>query len=188
MTPLLSVRALRKSYGALRVTDDVSLDVAAGELHAVIGPNGAGKTTLIHQLSGSLRSDSGTVHLAGEDITALPMVARVRRGLARSFQITSILDGFSVLENVALAVQARSGSSFRFFRPAATETRLNAEAMDALGRVGLAERHHPRQERRRATFPGQDRGERPGGAAGRQVQGDGGEPERPAGQVADEAA
>ncbi|KMO32773.1 ABC transporter ATP-binding protein [Methylobacterium aquaticum] len=140
MTPLLSVRALRKSYGALRVTDDVSLDVAAGELHAVIGPNGAGKTTLIHQLSGSLRSDSGTVHLAGEDITALPMVARVRRGLARSFQITSILDGFSVLENVALAVQARSGSSFRFFRPAATETRLNAEAMDALGRVGLADR------------------------------------------------
>ncbi len=117
MTPLLSVRNLRKSYGALKVTDDVSLDVAPGELHAIIGPNGAGKTTLIHQLSGSLPSDSGTVHLAGEDVTALPMVARVRRGLARSFQITSILDGFSVLENVALAVQARSGSSFRFFRP-----------------------------------------------------------------------
>ncbi|MFH6781969.1 MULTISPECIES: ABC transporter ATP-binding protein [Methylobacterium] len=139
-TPLLSVRNLRKSYGALRVTDDVSLDVASGELHAVIGPNGAGKTTLIHQLSGSLASDSGTVHLAGEDVTALPMVARVRRGLARSFQITSILDGFSVLENVALAVQAGSGSSFRFFRPAARETRLNDEAMVALGRVGLADR------------------------------------------------
>ncbi len=140
MTPLLSVRNLRKSYGALKVTDDVSLDVAPGELHAIIGPNGAGKTTLIHQLSGSLTSDAGTVHLAGEDVTALPMVARVRRGLARSFQITSILDGFSVLENVALAVQARAGSSFRFFRPAASETRLNAEAMDALGRVGLADR------------------------------------------------
>ncbi|KTS30589.1 branched-chain amino acid ABC transporter substrate-binding protein [Methylobacterium indicum] len=140
MTPLLAVRNLRKSYGALKVTDDVSLDVAPGELHAIIGPNGAGKTTLIHQLSGSLPSDAGSVHLAGEDVTALPMVARVRRGLARSFQITSILDGFSVLENVALAVQARSGSSFRFFRPAANETRLNAEAMDALGRVGLADR------------------------------------------------
>jgi branched-chain amino acid transport system ATP-binding protein len=140
VTPLLSVRNLRKSYGALKVTDDVSLDVASGELHAIIGPNGAGKTTLIHQLSGSLPSDSGTVHLAGEDVTDLPMVARVRRGLARSFQITSILDGFSVLENVALAVQARSGSSFRFFRPAASETALNAEAMDALGRVGLADR------------------------------------------------
>ncbi|MGE7414921.1 ABC transporter ATP-binding protein [Methylobacterium tarhaniae] len=139
-TPLLSVRNLRKAYGALKVTDDVSLDVASGELHAIIGPNGAGKTTLIHQLSGNLPSDSGSVHLAGEDVTALPMVARVRRGLARSFQITSILDGFSVLENVALAVQARSGSSFRFFRPAANETTLNDEALAALGRVGLADR------------------------------------------------
>ncbi|MEC5321732.1 ABC transporter ATP-binding protein [Aurantimonas sp. A3-2-R12] len=139
-TPLLDVRNLRKSYGALAVTDDVSLDVAPGELHAIIGPNGAGKTTLIHQLSGNLRSNSGTVHFAGEDITRLGMAERVHRGLARSFQITSILDGFTVLENAAMAVQARSGSSFRFFTPAARETRLNDEAMAALARVRLDDR------------------------------------------------
>ncbi|GJD49626.1 Lipopolysaccharide export system ATP-binding protein LptB [Methylobacterium crusticola] len=138
--PLLSVRHLRKAYGALKVTDDVGLDVAAGELHAIIGPNGAGKTTLIHQLSGSLPSDSGEVRLAGEDITGRSMVERVRRGLARSFQITSVLDGFSVLENAALAVQARAGSSFRFVRPAAREDALNEAAMAALARVGLADR------------------------------------------------
>ncbi|MCP3055589.1 ABC transporter ATP-binding protein [Aurantimonas marianensis] len=138
--PLLELRNLRKSFGALAVTDDVSLDVAPGELHAIIGPNGAGKTTLIHQLSGSLRSNSGTVRFAGEDITRLSMVERVRRGLARSFQITSILDGFSVLENTAMAVQARTGSSFRFFAPAARERRLNDEAMAALARVRLDDR------------------------------------------------
>ncbi len=139
-TPLLDVRNLRKSFGALAVTDDVSLEVAPGELHAIIGPNGAGKTTLIHQLSGSLRGNSGTVHFAGEDITRLGMAERVHRGLARSFQITSILDGFSVLENAAMAVQARSGSSFRFFTPAVRETRLNDEAMSALARVRLDDR------------------------------------------------
>ncbi|ACA18021.1 ABC transporter related [Methylobacterium sp. 4-46] len=140
MSPLLRVRHLRKSYGALRVTDDVSLDVAAGEIHAIIGPNGAGKTTLIHQLSGRLRSDGGTVLFAGEDVTRLPMVGRVRRGLARSFQITSLLDGFTVLENAALAVQARAGSSFRFFGAAGREAALNQEAAAALARVGLADR------------------------------------------------
>ena len=141
---LLEVRHLKKNFGALAVTDDVSFSVPEGELHAIIGPNGAGKTTLIHQLSGRLAPDSGTVRFAGEDVTRLSMVERVRRGLARSFQITSILSGFSVLENAALAVQARSGSSFRFLRAAATEKALNAEAMDALARVGLADRAHRR--------------------------------------------
>ncbi|MFE1597345.1 ABC transporter ATP-binding protein [Methylobacterium sp. ID0610] len=140
MSALLSVRHLRKAYGALRVTDDVSLDVAAGELHAIIGPNGAGKTTLIHQLSGRLPSDAGQVIFAGEDVTRAGMVERVRRGLARSFQITSILDGFSVLENAAMAVQARSGSSFRFWRDASREAALNEAALAALARVGLADR------------------------------------------------
>ncbi|WP_226577373.1 ABC transporter ATP-binding protein [Acuticoccus sediminis] len=144
MSALLSIRDLRKSYGALAVTDGISLDVPEGELHAIIGPNGAGKTTLIHQLSGSLKSDSGSVHFAGEDITRLPMVARVRRGLARSFQITSILEGFTVLENAATAVQARSGSSFRFFGPAAAERALNDAAMETLSRVGIADRAHRR--------------------------------------------
>ncbi len=142
--PLLAVTGLKKAFGALTVTDDVSFDVMPGELHAMIGPNGAGKTTLIHQLSGSLGSDAGTVRLAGEDISDLGMVERVRRGLARSFQITSILDGFTVLENAAMAVQARSGSSFRFFADAANEAGLNRQAMAALSRVGLDDRAHRR--------------------------------------------
>ncbi|MEJ8573582.1 ABC transporter ATP-binding protein [Microbaculum marinum] len=138
--PILAIAGLRKSFGALTVTDDVTLDVAPGELHAIIGPNGAGKTTLIHQISGMLRSDRGKVTFRGRDITGLNMVERVRLGLARSFQITSILDGFTVLENAAMAVQARSGSSFRFFRPAAAERALNTEAMAALAQVGLEDR------------------------------------------------
>jgi branched-chain amino acid transport system ATP-binding protein len=140
--PLLELRNLRKTYGALVVTDDVSLSVQPGELHAIIGPNGAGKTTLIHQISGTLASDSGSILFGGEDVTHLSMPQRVRRGLARSFQITSILPGFSALANVALAVQARSGSSFRFFGNAAQEKILNEPAMDCLAQVGLAARAH----------------------------------------------
>ncbi|MGR3273091.1 ABC transporter ATP-binding protein [Thalassococcus profundi] len=138
----LTVRNLNKSFGALKVTDDVSLEVAPGELHAIIGPNGAGKTTLISQLSGQLASDSGTVNLGGRDITRMPMPGRVRLGLARSFQITSVLPGFTALENVALAVQARKGSSFRFFAPVATEAALNDAAMRALAEAGLDDRAH----------------------------------------------
>jgi branched-chain amino acid transport system ATP-binding protein len=140
--PLLQVQNLRKSYGALRVTDDVTLDVLPGELHAIIGPNGAGKTTLIHQLSGMAASDGGAIRFDGSDIMPLSMPERVRLGLARSFQITSILAGFTVLENAALAVQARSGSSFRFFRDAAREDALNREAMGALARFRLDDRAH----------------------------------------------
>ncbi|MDN3567677.1 ABC transporter ATP-binding protein [Paeniroseomonas aquatica] len=138
--PILEVAGLRKRFGGLAVTDDVSFAVAPGGIHAVIGPNGAGKTTLIHQLSGTLRPDAGTVRFAGRDVTALPLQRRARLGLARSFQITSVIPGFSALENAALAVQARSGSSFRFWRPAAAEARLNAAAMAALDQVGLAGR------------------------------------------------
>jgi branched-chain amino acid transport system ATP-binding protein len=140
--PLLQVQHLHKSYGALRVTNDVTLDVLPGELHAVIGPNGAGKTTLIHQLSGMATSDGGAIRFDGSDIMQLSMPERVRLGLARSFQITSILAGFTVLENAALAVQARSGSSFRFFRDASHEDALNREAMKALARFRLDERAH----------------------------------------------
>jgi branched-chain amino acid transport system ATP-binding protein len=137
---LLSVRNLRKAYGALVVTDDVTLSIPQGELHAVIGPNGAGKTTLIHQLSGLASSQSGSITFAGHEVTGLSMQARTRLGLARSFQITSILPRFSCLENVALAVQARSGSSYRFFRNASRERALNERAMERLDRVGLADR------------------------------------------------
>jgi branched-chain amino acid transport system ATP-binding protein len=140
---LLELRNLRKSFGGLVVTDDVSLDLRQGEIHALIGPNGAGKTTLIHQISGTLAPDSGQVIFAGEDVTRLSLARRARRGLARSFQITSIVPGFSALENVALAVQARSGSSFRFFRPAGSEAVLNDQAMEALTEVGLERRASP---------------------------------------------
>jgi branched-chain amino acid transport system ATP-binding protein len=135
--PILSVRNLCKSYGALAVTNDISLEIRPGELHAIIGPNGAGKTTLIHQLAGNIPSDSGTIVYLGEDITHASIESRVRNGLARSFQITSILSSFSVLENVALAVQARHGSSFRFFGRADAEEALNGGAMAALRMVGL---------------------------------------------------
>jgi branched-chain amino acid transport system ATP-binding protein len=138
--PVLRIENLTKNFGGLRVTDDVTLDVRLGELHAVIGPNGAGKTTLINQISGLLAPDSGRIAFAGEDITGLPIYARAARGLARSFQITSILPRFSVLENVALAVQARNGSSFRFFGRAADEAELNAPALAALAQVGLVDR------------------------------------------------
>lgn len=135
--PLLEVTSLRKSFGALAVTNDVSLKVFPGQIHAIIGPNGAGKTTLISQLSGQLAPDSGEVRYDGETITHLDMAGRVRRGLARSFQLTRILPGLSVLENVAIAVQARTGSSFRFWQVAAQERALNDEAMACLTEVGL---------------------------------------------------
>jgi branched-chain amino acid transport system ATP-binding protein len=137
---VLALHGLRKSFGGLLVTDDVTLDVRQGEIHALIGPNGAGKTTLIHQISGTLAPDAGRIRFLGEDITALALAARARRGLARSFQITSVIPSFSALENAALAVQARSGSSFRFFRAASREAALNGEAMAALAEVGLDSR------------------------------------------------
>ncbi|MBV8474988.1 MAG: ATP-binding cassette domain-containing protein, partial [Hyphomicrobiales bacterium] len=138
--PLLHVEGLCKRFGALVVTDEVTLDAAPGKLHALIGPNGAGKTTLINQLSGALASDSGRIVFNDEDVTRVDLPGRVERGLARSFQIASILPNYSVLENVALAVQARSGSSFRFFGRVAREAALNAPAEVALARVGLAAR------------------------------------------------
>ena len=138
--PVLRIEELRKNFGALAVTDGITLDVRPGELHAVIGPNGAGKTTLINQVSGFLTPDSGRILFEGRDITALPVHARAGLGLARSFQITSILPGFSALENVALAVQARAGSSFRFFAQARAERGLNDPARAALEEVGLGAR------------------------------------------------
>lgn len=134
---VLLIENLRKKFGGLVVTDGVTLEIGPGELHAVIGPNGAGKTTLIHQVSGTLTPDDGRILLNGTDIMPLPPGERAKLGLARSFQITSVLPRFSALENVALAVQARSGSSFRFLRPAAREAELNDQAMAALTEVGL---------------------------------------------------
>ena len=137
---LLEVRGLRKSFGALLASDNVDLEIREGETHAIIGPNGAGKTTLISQLAGNLFPDRGRVRFAGEDITALSAPARARRGFARSFQITSIYPDFTALENVMLAVQAHSGSSFRFWRPAREEESLRSPASAILEDVGLSGR------------------------------------------------
>jgi branched-chain amino acid transport system ATP-binding protein len=138
--PLLRIEHLAKRFGGIVASDDLSLDVAARELHAVIGPNGAGKTTLIAQLSGQLAPDYGRVRFAGNDITALPMYRRSALGLARSFQITSLFLDLSVLDNVALAVQAHAGHSFRFWRNARAEPALCEPARAALARVGLDRR------------------------------------------------
>jgi len=136
----LEARSLQKSFGGLMATDNLSLEVAHGEIHAVIGPNGAGKTTLVHLLSGLLRPDGGQIVFEGRDITRLSASARVRRGLARSFQITSIFREFTALENVMLAVQAGQGHSFRFWRPVMQDLRLIDPAREMLERVGLGAR------------------------------------------------
>jgi len=115
--PLLRTESLVKRFGGLLVTDSVSIDVRPGELHAIIGPNGAGKTTLINQLTGELRADSGQVLFAGENVTALGIHLRARRGLLRSYQITSIFEGFTVLENTVLAAMGAKEHAFRFWKP-----------------------------------------------------------------------
>ncbi len=144
----LVVEGLVKRFGGLTATDDLSLTLAPGELHAIIGPNGAGKTTLITQLSGELAPDAGRITFDGRDITHEPPFRRALAGLGRSYQITSVFGEFTVLQNVALAVQAHAGSSFRFWRRAASDAALIAPARAALAQVGLDGLH----DRRVATL------------------------------------
>ncbi len=137
---MLRAEGLSKRFGGLTATDELSLDVRPGELHAVIGPNGAGKTTLIGQLAGEIAQDAGRIVFAGEDVSRLATADRARRGIVRSFQVTSIFSGFTAADNVALAVQANAGHSFRFWRAARTDAALRDPAMEALERVGLSGR------------------------------------------------
>ena len=139
---ILFVDRLMKSFGGLRATNDLSLKVLRGECHAIIGPNGAGKTTLISQLQGLLSPDSGTINLDGRDIASEPAHRRARLGIARSFQITSLVPDFSVLDHAALAVQARLGHSFRFWKNARRDPALITPARDAVQAVGLAAREN----------------------------------------------
>jgi branched-chain amino acid transport system ATP-binding protein len=140
MAELLRVEGLAKRFGGIEATDDLTLSIPEGELHAVIGPNGAGKTTLIAQLSGQLSPDSGRIHFAGNDITGVSMPSRSLLGLARSFQITSLFLDLSALDNIALAVQAHAGHSFHFWSNARREPELRDPARAALARVGLSAR------------------------------------------------
>jgi branched-chain amino acid transport system ATP-binding protein len=137
---VLELKGISKRFGGVVATDDVTLEVKHREVHALIGPNGAGKTTLIGQISGSLDNDSGKVLFEGADITRAKQHERVRAGLARSYQITSIFKRLTVVDNLALAVQARSGSSFSFWRPVAAEAALFDEARAITAEIGLSGR------------------------------------------------
>ena len=138
--PLLRIESLCKSFGAVKACHDLSLEIHAGEIHALIGPNGAGKTTLLNQIAGDLTPDSGQIFLAGQDITHLPLYRRAPLGLARSYQITSVFANLSVEENMLLAIQAHHGHSFRFWGRGLKDPQLLAELGPALETVGLSER------------------------------------------------
>ncbi len=134
---VLSVNNIQKSFGALRASDGISLDLVPGEIHALIGPNGAGKSTLIKQIAGGLKPDAGSVQFLGQEITGLSTAQRARLGLGRTFQISALAMGFTVLENVVLGAVGQSGSVFRFFKPAMKDQGLLARAHAALDRVNL---------------------------------------------------
>jgi branched-chain amino acid transport system ATP-binding protein len=144
MTLILEIHDLCKRFDGLSVTDHVNLDIKTNEIHALIGPNGAGKTTLLAQLSGTLPMDSGNILLKGKDISRLSAHRRVTHGLARSFQLTSVFNELSVRDNIVLAIQARTGSSFKFWRQIETEADLFSAANDLLEQIGLASRSQTR--------------------------------------------
>jgi len=137
---LIEIDRLTKHFGGVVASDGITLTIPQGELHAIIGPNGAGKSTLIGQLTGEIAPDSGLIRFEGRDITTLPVYRRSALGLARSFQITSLFLDFTTLDNVALAVQAHAGHSFRFWRNARTDAALREPARAVLAQVGLAQR------------------------------------------------
>ena len=137
---LLRAECLVKRFGAVTASDELSLEVRPGEIHALIGPNGAGKTTAIAQLSGEMRPDAGAVYFGGRDVTGLGADARARAGLARSFQITSLFRGFTAEDNVAMAIQAHQGHNFRFWRNARRDETLREPARSMLEHVGLGAR------------------------------------------------
>ncbi|MFD2264929.1 ABC transporter ATP-binding protein [Lacibacterium aquatile] len=138
MSAILKVEGLVKRFGGITATDDCWLEVAAGEIHGLIGPNGAGKTTLLSQIAGSLKPSAGAIHFDGQAITGLPIHRRVGRGIVRSFQITNLYKTWRVRDAVALAVQARSGSSFRFWQPVQSEKALTDEAAAILASLDMA--------------------------------------------------
>ncbi|MCV2893145.1 ABC transporter ATP-binding protein [Lentibacter sp. XHP0401] len=134
---VLATRGISKSFGALKASSDISLDLKAGEIHAIIGPNGAGKSTLIAQICGTLAPDEGRVELMGKDITALTARARARKGMGRTFQISALAMEDTVLQNAVLGALGATGRPWRFWAPALKDEALVARADEALARVGL---------------------------------------------------
>jgi branched-chain amino acid transport system ATP-binding protein len=149
MTPLLETRGLGRAFGALQAVADVSLAVPPGELRAVIGPNGAGKTTLFHLISGLLPPTSGRVLFRGDDVTALAGPARCRRGISRTFQITSIFPELTVLENVRIAIQLKGSGNFRLLGGERLLDATERRARESLEFLGLL----PRAAEPAATLP-----------------------------------
>ena len=137
---LLQAKGLCKQFGALQVCKNLGLSIESGELHALIGPNGAGKTTVMNLLTGLLTPDSGKISLHGRDITKMSVHRRARLGLARAFQVTSLVNSFSILENLMLAVQAQQGTGFHFWSNAARDQKLVESAAEVVERMGLTDR------------------------------------------------
>jgi branched-chain amino acid transport system ATP-binding protein len=140
VTTALELRGLSRSFGTLKAVSDVSLTVAAGSRHAVIGPNGAGKTTLFGLIAGTLQPTSGTILFEDTDVTRLPEHRRVRQGIAKTFQHSSLFLSATVLDNVLLAVQRTAGRSGRFLRSSRADAGVVERARDRLAGVGLADR------------------------------------------------
>jgi len=134
---ILETRGISKSFGALKASQNISLNLRQGEIHALIGPNGAGKSTLIKQIAGSLQPDSGQVFFQGQDVTGQTTVERARLGLGRTFQISALAMEYTVLQNAVLGALGARGKPFRFFSPVMRDTELLAVARDALEQVGL---------------------------------------------------
>ena len=138
--PILEVQGLQKAFGALKATDDVTLDLRPGEIHALIGPNGAGKSTLIKLITGEIAPDASRIRFEGQAIDGVDAAGRARLGLARSFQVSQVVPGFTARQNVMLAVQGASGESYRFLRPATPDPALTEPAAFPLAHPGLAGR------------------------------------------------
>ena len=138
--PILELENLSKRFGAVVASDDVTLDLRPGEIHALIGPNGAGKSTVIKQIAGEVRQDKGSIRFAGRTIDRLDVSARARLGLARTFQVSSCAPEFSALQNVMLAIQSVERKTFRFVKPALRDRALVEPAMSYLERLLLDDR------------------------------------------------